>query len=126
MIYLDLEDLLHLADLAVGGKALVRDLGLISSAAARPSSGFGDFEAYPTVHEKAAALLHSLVRNHALVDGNKRLGWVATIVFYRINGWNLEAPDDEGYEAVIAVAEGRMDVPEVAAVLEGWAQAGGH
>ena len=126
MIYLDLEDLLHLADLAVGGQALVRDLGLISSAAARPSSGFGDFEAYPTVHEKAAALLHSLVRNHALVDGNKRLGWVATVVFYRINGWNLEAPDDEGYEAVIAVAEGRMDVPEVAPVLAGWAQPSGH
>jgi death-on-curing protein len=124
--YLDVEDLLHLADLAVGGKALVRDLGLISSAAARPSSGFGDFEAYRTDHEKAAALLHSLVRNHALVDGNKRLGWVAAVVFCRVNGCTIEAPEDEAYDTVIAVAEGRMDVPEVAAVLEGWAQASGH
>lgn len=126
MIYLDLEDLLHLADLAVGGKALVRDLGLISSAAARPSSGFGDFEAYPTVHEKGAALLHSLVRNHALVDGNKRLGWVAAVAFYRVNGWVIDAPEDEAYDTVIAVAEGRLEVAEVAAVLEGWAQPSGH
>jgi death-on-curing protein len=126
VIYLDLEDLLHLADLAVGGKALVRDMGLISSAAARPSSAFGDFEAYPTMHEKAAALLHSLVRNPALVDGNNRLGWIAAVVFYRVNGWTVEAPEDEAYDTVIAVAEGRLDVPEVAAVLEGWAQTSGH
>ena len=126
MIYLDAEDLIHLADLVVGGKAGVRDFGLITSAAARPSSGFGDFEAYPTAHLKAAALLHSLVRNHALVDGNKRLGWTATVVFYDVNGWVLDAPDDPAYELVIAVAEGRLDVPEVAAVLEGWAEQGLH
>jgi death-on-curing protein len=124
--YLDLEDLLHLADLAVGGQAGVRDLGLIASAAARPSSGFGDYEAYATIHLKAAALLHSLVRNHALVDGNKRLGWTATVVFYDINGWALDAADDPAYELVIAVAEGRLDVPEVAGVLEGWADEARH
>lgn len=121
MRYLDPEDLLHLADLAVGGKALVRDFGLIASAAARPGSGFGEFEAYVTVHLKAAALLHSLVRDHALVDGNKRLGWTATVVFYELNGLDLDAPDDPAYDLVIAVAEGRLDVPDVAAVLEGWA-----
>lgn len=126
MRYLDVEDLLHLADLAVGGQALVRDLGLISSAAARPASGFGDFEAYRTVHEKAAALLHSLVRNHALVDGNKRLGWTAAVVFYDLNGWSLEAPDDGAYDAVIAVAEGRLEVADLAAVLEQWAHPLAH
>lgn len=122
MNYLDAEDLLHLADLAVGGQAGVRDFGLLASAAARPSSGFGDFEAYSTIHLKAAALLHSLVRNHALVDGNKRLGWTATVVFYEINGWALEAPEDPAYELVIAVAEGRLEVAAVADVLEGWAE----
>jgi len=126
VIYLDAEDLLHLADLAVGGQAGVRDFGLIASAAARPGSGFGGYEAYPTIHLKAAALLHSLVRNHALVDGNKRLGWTATVVFYDVNGLSLEAPDDPAYDLVIAIAEGRIDVPEIAAVLEGWAEAAPH
>jgi death-on-curing protein len=118
--YLDLEDLLHLADLAVGGHALVRDVGLLSSAAARPASGFGDFEAYPTVHEKAAALLHSLVRNHALVDGNKRLAWVAMVVFCDLNGFTVQAQDDLAYDLVIAAAEGRLDVPELAGLLAPW------
>lgn len=122
MRYLDPEDLLHLADLAVGGQALVRDFGLIASAAARPGSGFGDFEAYDTVHLKAAALLHSLVRNHALVDGNKRLGWTATVVFYEVNGWALDALDDPAYALVIAVAEGKADVADISGLLEGWAR----
>lgn len=122
MRYLDLESLVQLADLAVGGRALVRDGGLLASAAARPMSGYGDFEAYPTLDEKAAALLHSLVRNHALVDGNKRLGWTAVVVFYDINESRLEAPDDDAYDLVIAVAEGRLDVPEIAASLAGWAR----
>jgi death-on-curing protein len=122
VIYLDVEDLLQLADLAVGGQAGVRDLGLISSAAARPSSGFGDFEAYPTVHEKAAALLHSLVCNHALLDGNKRLGWVAAVVFLDLNGVVMDVQDDAAYDLVIGVAEGRVAVPEIASAFAGWAQ----
>jgi len=122
VIYLDVEALIVLADLAVGGKAQVRDLGLLSSAAARPQSGFGDFEAYPTLFEKAAALMHSLVGNHALVDGNKRLGWTAAVVFCDLNGIWIEAPDDDAYDLVIAVAEGRLDVAEIAAALERWGQ----
>ena len=121
MIYLDVEALVQLADLAVGGQAQVRDLGLLSSAAARPRSGFGDFEAYPTLVEKAAALMHSLVGNHALVDGNKRLGWTAAVVFCDLNGMWIEAPDDEAYDLVIGVAEGRLDVPEIAQALQRWA-----
>ena len=122
MIYLDVEALLMLADLAVGGQAQVRDLGLLSSAAARPQSGFGDFEAYPTLPDKAAALIHSLLGNHALVDGNKRLGWVAMVVFCDLNGLWIEAPDDEAYDLVIAVVEGRLDVPEIADHLRRWGQ----
>ncbi len=120
MIYLDIEALVLLADLAVGGQAQVRDLGLLASAAARPRAGFGDFEAYPTLPEKAAALLHSLVSNHALIDGNKRLAWTASVVFCDLNGTWLDAPDDEAYDLVIAVAEGRLDVPDIAARLAQW------
>ena len=121
MIYLDVEALVILADQAVGAKAQVRDLGLLASAAARPRAGFGDYEAYPSVMDKAAALLHSLVGNHALVDGNKRFGWTATVVFCDLNGTWIEAPDDEAYDLVIAVAEGRLDVAEIAAALSRWA-----
>ncbi len=120
MIYLDVEALVMLADQAVGGEAQVRDLGLLASAAARPQAGFGDFEAYPSLVDKAAALLHSLVGNHALVDGNKRLGWTAMVVFCDINGVWIEAPDDEAYDLVIAVAQGRSEVPDIALRLAAW------
>jgi len=122
VIHLDVEALIELADLAVGGQAQVRDLGLLSSAAARPQSGFGDFEAYPTLFEKAGALLHSILSNHALVDGNKRLGWTAAVVLCDLNGVWVEAPDDEAYDLVIGVAEGRIDVAEIAVHLQRWRQ----
>jgi death-on-curing protein len=120
VIYLDVEALLRLADLAVGGRAQIRDLGLLASAAARPEAGFGEYEAYPNLWDKAAALLHSLVGNHALIDGNKRLGWMAMVVFCDLNGSWIELPDGEAYELVIGVAEGRLDVPEIAARLRGF------
>ena len=89
MIYLDVADLLYIAERAIDASAEVRDVGLLEAAAARPqASAFGE-DAYPTVHQKAAALLHSIVRNHALVDGNKRLGLAAVIAFYGVNGRSL-------------------------------------
>ena len=82
--YLTLEDALSLIEgLAVGP---VRDLGLLDSALHRPATMLWGHDAYATIDEKAAALLDSLVRNHPLVDGNKRLGWLATLVFLDING----------------------------------------
>ena len=126
MIYLDVESLVMLADQAVGGEAQIRDLGLLASAAARPRAGFGDFEAYPLLVDKAAALLHSLVSNHALIDGNKRLGWTAMVVFCDINGMWVEAPDDEAYDLVIGVAEGRYDVPAIASRLTRWVPPAGQ
>ncbi|OYN86349.1 type II toxin-antitoxin system death-on-curing family toxin [Parenemella sanctibonifatiensis] len=116
--FLSLEDLLTLvSDLEVGP---VRDLGLLDAAAHRPTTQlFGD-EAYPSIHLKAAALLESLVRNHPLVDGNKRLGWLATVVFYAINGVALEAPDDDAYALVIAVASGQTELAHIARSLERW------
>lgn len=113
--YLDLEDVLGLVRLLGAGP--VRDLGLLDSAMARPrSSAFGE-DAYPTVALKAAALLHSLARNHPLVDGNMRLAWLATVVFVDLNGLAPDLPDDEAFELVMAVATGELEVEEIAAAL---------
>ncbi|MHB8961409.1 MAG: type II toxin-antitoxin system death-on-curing family toxin [Candidatus Limnocylindrales bacterium] len=120
--YVLLEDLLRIADLIHAGERQVRDVGLLASAAARPATTVFGEDAYPEFHEKAAALLHSLARNHPLVDGNKRLAWVATRLFYLANERVLEAPEDEAFDLVMAVAEGRMDVPEIAQSLQRWGQ----
>ena len=118
--YLDVEDLLHIVELEAIGP--VRDLGLLDSATARPRSSAFGVDAYPTLHEKAAALLDSVVGNHALVDGNKRLGWLATVAFYWINGQLLLAPEDDAYDLVIGVAERRIPVHEAAAALAPWVE----
>ena len=119
MIFLDLEALLHVAERAIGAKPVVRDHGLLESALARPrASPFGS-DAYTGIHQKAAALLHSLARNHALVDGNQRLALAATIAFHGVNGLQLTLSNDEAYEFVMSVATGKLDdVLELAAVLE--------
>jgi death-on-curing protein len=118
VIYLDLDSLLHIATRTLGDAPAVRDYGLLESALSRPrASAFGE-DAYPDLHEKAAALLHSLTRNHALVDGNKRLALAATIAFLGINGQRLTLSNDEAYDLVIAIATGALDdVPKIAAVL---------
>lgn len=108
MIYLTLEELLYVAQRTLG-EVLVRDHGLLESALARPQTTvFGD-DAYPSVEEKAAALLHSIARNHALVDGNKRLALAGTIAFLGLNGWRLTLSNDEAYDLVMAVAAGELD-----------------
>lgn len=116
--YLTLDDLLTLCvDLQVGP---VRDVGLLDSAAHRPTATVFGRDAYPGVALKAAVLLESLVRNHPLVDGNKRLGWLATAVFVGLNGHWLEAPDDLAYDLVIDVARGAVSVETVATHVEQW------
>ena len=114
MIYLDLDDLLHIADRVLAAVE-IRDVGLLESAAARPlASAFGQ-EAYPSLHEKAAALLHSIARNHALVDGNKRLALAATLAFCGVNGYRLTMTNDQAYDLVMAVASGELDeIAEIA------------
>ena len=120
MIFLDLSDLLHIAQRAVGGPPEVRDHGLLESALARPrATAFGS-DAYPSVHLKAAALLHSVARNHALIDGNKRLALAATIAFYGMNGWRLTLSNQQAYDLVVAVSSGAQnEVTAIAQVLEG-------
>jgi death-on-curing protein len=118
VIFLDLEDLLHVARRSLGDVE-IRDVGLLESASARPrSTAFGE-DAYPSIHAKAAALLHSIARNHPLVDGNKRLALAAGIAFYGLNGFRLILSNDEAYELVMAVAAGELDdVERIAGRLE--------
>lgn len=117
-VFLTLEDLLALVqDLAVGP---VRDVGLLDSAAHRPGAILYGREAYPDLDEKAGALLDSLVGNHALVDGNKRLGWLAVVVFYGLNDVDLDAPDDPAYELVMSVARRELSIDEIASALARW------
>lgn len=117
--YLDLDDLLLLATAILGHPPPIRDLGLLSAAIARPrASAFGD-DAYPEIWSKAAALLHSLVKNHALVDGNKRLGWLACAVFLDLNGIDpTTASNDDVFDLVTRVAAEPIEVPKVASELK--------
>ena len=117
--YLTLADLLRFAEAAVGEEPRVRDFGLLEAALARPAATVLGEDAYPTVFSKAAALLHSLCRNHALVDGNKRLAWAATAVFLVLNGRAPRVDQDAVFDLVMAVADGTLDdVRAIAARLE--------
>lgn len=109
MIYLTYSDLLFVAQRALGGNAQVRDQGLLESALARPrASAFGR-DAYGSFNEKAAALTHSLARNHGLVDGNKRLSLAGLIAFLGMNGRRLTWSNDEAYEFIMELASGHLD-----------------
>lgn len=119
--YLDLEDLLAITAAATGGKVQVRDHGLLESALARPRASVFGADAYPDLHLKAAALLHSLCVNHALVDGNKRLAWLATYVFLDINGQTVTTDQRAVVGLVLSVADGSLsDLEKIAEKLRRW------
>ncbi|HEY6649062.1 MAG TPA: type II toxin-antitoxin system death-on-curing family toxin [Mycobacterium sp.] len=119
--YLDLDDLLDIAREAVGNDAAIGDYGLLESALARPRASVFGQDAYADLHLKAAALLHSLARYHALVDGNKRLAWTACRTFLAINGEWISAPEDDRFEFVIRVATGALfDLDEIGRHLRTW------
>jgi death-on-curing protein len=112
--YLSVEDLLEIAT-GVIEHVVVRDAGLLAAAAARPRiTVFGE-DAYPTFEDKAAALLHSLVSNHALVDGDKRLAWSAARIFCLLNGRDLTHTVDEAEDLMLSAASGQLDVPQISA-----------
>ncbi|MGQ0805701.1 MAG: type II toxin-antitoxin system death-on-curing family toxin [Actinomycetota bacterium] len=117
--YLDLDDLVSLATRLLGDPPPIRDVGLLGSAAARPQAvAFGE-EAYPDIWTKAAALLQSIVKNHPLVDGNKRLAWLATAVFLELNRVGVTViPADDVYRFVMDVAAGKHDVSDLSRELE--------
>jgi death-on-curing protein len=116
--YLDVEDLIALATTLLGDPPPIRDAGLLGSAAARPQTAIAGEDAYPDIWQKAGALLQSILKNHALVDGNKRLGWLATAVFLELNGVAATvASNDDVYALVIEVAAEDRTLQEIAAML---------
>ena len=112
MTYLTLQDLLDIVEaLGVGP---VRDIGLLDSSVARPRSEFFGVQAYATLELKAASLMHSLCRNHSLVDGQKRLALTATLVFLRLNGARAQLSQDAAHDLTLEVAAGLDDLDEIA------------
>jgi death on curing protein len=118
VIFLTLPELLHVAERTLGDY-VVRDYGLLEAALARPQATAFGKDAYPDLDAKAAALLHSIARNHALVDGNKRLALAALIAFYGLNGRRLTLTNNGAYDLVMRVASGQLDtVDDITAVLQ--------
>jgi death-on-curing protein len=116
-LYLSVEQILLLHQTGIemfGGSAGLRDRGALESAVARPTMTFGGEDLYPDEASKAAALLHSLVMNHAFVDGNKRVGIAAAELFLRLNGYRLAGDDSELEELTMTVARGEIDAEAIA------------
>ena len=115
--YLELADILKLGQEIISDFR-IRDLGLLESAVARPrTSVFGE-DAYQTFPDKVAALMHSIARNHALIDGNKRLAWSAARLFCLMNDVDIKMKQDRAYELVVAVASGQIELAELSASLK--------
>lgn len=100
-----------------GGALGIRDRGLLESALAMPEAAFSGTELHPTLHEKAAAYLFHLVKNHPFVDGNKRIGLAVGLAFLALNDIFIRATDDELVELVLDVANGRRSKADVAVFL---------
>ena len=116
--FVDLDDLLDLARILLGDSPPIRDVGLLASAVARPQTTVGGEDAYPTIWLKAAALLQSVVGNHALVDGNKRLGWLSAAVFLEINDVSVAAAsNDDVYRLVMEIAQTGLALDDIAVRL---------
>jgi len=95
----------------------VRDIGLLSSALARPSSSMFGTEAYPELEVKAAALLSSLSQNHPLFDGNKRFSWVITLTFFEFNGVVIDMDTDKAFDLVLRAAQNLAGLDEIAEIF---------
>jgi len=114
--FLDFHDLLEIAHYLIPG-VQVRDEGLLKSAALRPLTTVYGEDAYPSFEEKAGALMHSLARNHALIDGNKRIAWAATRAFCLMNNRDISLSVDDAEDLVLKTARGEYGVPELAKKL---------
>jgi death-on-curing protein len=99
---------------------VVRDAGLLAAAAARPAATVFGADAYAGLHAKAAAVMESIIRSHPLVDGNKRLAWVALVVTHDINGVHIDVDDDEAFALTMAVAAGEAGLDDITAALDRW------
>jgi len=120
-IYLTADEILDI-NRNFEGPDQLRDFGLLDGAVLRPqASAFGE-DAFPTIHEKAAALLHGLARNHPFVNGNKRTAWAATSMFYMVNGYDLHVEASDIVSLTTDAAEGQIGAQDIAATLKNWAQ----
>jgi death-on-curing protein len=114
-VFLDLEDALSQIDY-LGFH--VREIGLVESCLARPKTSlFGD-EAYPTLSDKAAALMHSVATSHPLIDGNKRSAWALMVTFLAVNEWQVLADTDEAFDFVLNVAQSKLELAEISALIQ--------
>ncbi|MGW5567293.1 type II toxin-antitoxin system death-on-curing family toxin [Streptomyces tendae] len=121
--YIQLDEILSVARAVNGTEHSVRDMGLLVSAIERPRTNVFGAELYPTLHEKAAALLHAVARNHALIDGNELTAWLAMRVFLRFNGVSASTvppPVSVAGPFVEDVAQDKVDVPAIAKHLSVW------
>ena len=119
--HLDLDDLIAAAEAALGRPPEIRDVGILEAAVARTRASVYGEDAYPSLDAKGAALLHSVVTGHALIDGNKRLGWVSVRLFYRLNDRDLRAPADDAFDLVASIADGSLrDVSDIADRIGAW------
>ncbi len=128
IVFLDVDDVieLHASQLELfGGGAGLRDQGLLESAVAQPQASFGGQLAHDGLFAMAAAYLFHLVSNHPFVDGNKRIGLLAALVFLDLNGVSIAHPTEALYELTLGVAEGRIDKAAVAAEFERIAKSSG-
>ena len=112
--YLELEDALQ--QISVAG-FYVKDLGLLDSALARPRTTLYGDDAYPTLELKAAAMVHSIIKNHAMVDGNKRTSWFMLSSFLYINGYFIEMTADQGMEFTLGIATDKLTLDEAATMI---------
>lgn len=125
MKYLTVKDVLLLHNLAIdasGGSHGLRDLGLLESAVARPKASFGGEDLYPTIFLKAGALVHSLLRNHPFIDGNKRTSMYSAMTFLELNGYKFIAKQKEVVDFALKVENEKLPVEEIAAWLKNYAE----
>jgi death-on-curing protein len=115
--FLDLQDLIEIGNSLISDFR-IRDEGLLESAAMRPQTTIYGEDAYPTFEEKVASLIHSLARNHALIDGNKRIAWSAGRIFCLMNGRDLHMPIDDAEKMILDIAKGVIDVADIAVLLK--------
>jgi death on curing protein len=121
MIYLTVGDVIRLNEAETGPDALV-DFGLLESAVLRPQQTVLGQDAYPDIHTKAAALMHSLIRNHPFEDGNKRTAVLSMLVFYGLNGWEIVADQGDIVAWAVDIVEGLVDVATISKALKNWAR----
>ena len=112
--YLDIEDALQVVD-RYGFH--IRDVGLLASALARPATTVMAAEVYPDLGLKAAALLESVARFHPLIDGNKRTAWTLMVLLLWVNGYEHDFSTDQGFELVVGVASGAIELKDSAAAI---------